>query len=159
MAPSCNLYLSEEDKKIYLSLKNRGENPSALFSKVLRQRAQELDSKTAEMKELQIYEGYESTSDEGTSKLEIVRFVGKRIAAGDLDYDPNMHSGLCRIRQVLYLTRKLNYLLYEQVIQYNEIIHRKTVIERGKPLPSMTLVPEIMNALGVQGEVGTFLDI
>lgn len=158
MAPSCNLYLSEEDKKIYLDLKGRGENPSAIFSKALWQRAQELDAKLEEMKEVLIYEGDESIHEEGVGLLVPVRFIGKKIASGTIEYDPQFNNGISLISQTLYLTKRLNYLLYEETSEYDKIYYRKTLIEKGKPLPRKKFASAILKVLGVQEDLGEIHD-
>jgi len=157
MAPSCNLYLSEEDKKIYQDLKKQGENPSALFSKAMRQRAAELDEKSAQMTSISILKGFESHY-ESIKQFELFKFVGKLIASGNVTPDDPVATDFISITQALYETRKGKMLLYEVVEAVGGRECRYRIIEKNKPLPA-PLADEVLKALGVQDEIGTFLDI
>lgn len=160
MAPSCNLYLSEEDKKIFLGLKTKGENPSALFSKAIRARDQELNADAAVMAPQTIYRGSEYFDHDGEKGIyEPIKFVGKEITKGVISYDPQRDRGLIDIEQILYKTQKGNFLIYEitRHIDYGKCDYH--VIEKGKPIPCIPMAAEVLKALGIQDDVGTFLDI
>ena len=156
--PKCTLYLSDDDNVVYQDLKKRGENPSAIFSKAINARLYELESKSADMKPIAIYRGVEYNQDQDSAPLEIVKFMGKELAKGVIGYDPQFDRGMISISQTLYVTQKGNYLLYEvtsHIDYYDYDFHK---IEKNKPIPSIVMAPEILNALGIQDDVGTFLD-
>ena len=156
--PKCTLYLSDDDNVVYQDLKKRGENPSAIFSKAIRVREQELNSKTVGMQPIPIFRG---SSEDGsdTSCLEMIKFVGKELARGSIKYDPQYADGYYELFQVLYLTQKGNYLLYEISCHTEINNYGYQVIEKNKPIPPMEMAPEIQAVLGIQDDVGTFLDI
>ena len=134
------------------------------MAKALREEVLKKDKNAEGMSKVQIRKGgyYYNTPEGDVSRYELIAFIGKEIANGVLKPDPELTDGLILVEQVLYLTRKGNYLLAgskEYVTGIERIEYSFRQFEKNKPIIMEGMAPEIMCAFESE-EVGeTFLDI
>lgn len=159
--PKCTLYMSDETQADYRKIKESGGNPSAIFAKALKAEIIEQDKSASDMVRVKIRVGKSIfDSPEGDlEKYEVFIFVGKLLASGTLNLDPQFNDQITEIRQFLYATRKGNYLLYEEVFAFQRNERKYRLIEKDKPIIMSRMAPEIMDALELGDGGGTFLDI
>ena len=159
--PKCTLYMSDETQADYQKIKKAGGNPSALFAKALKAEILKRDENSRDMDKVKIKVGKSIfDSPEGDiEKYEVFTFVGKLLASGTLNLDPQLNELITEIQQSLYATRKGNYLLYEEIFATQRTERKYRVIEKNKPIIMSRMAPEIIRALESGDDGGTFLDV
>jgi hypothetical protein len=160
--PSCNLYLSDSDYKYLEKFKKNGGNPSALFAKSLREEDIKQDKNAGEMNKIIIRIGT-AVHDHVEGDFENLKshyFYGKHLATGRLGQNVTDFNEL-EVKQDLYITRKGNYLLYEEthILGPERTEYSQRTFEKDKPITMSRMAPEIMDALDAGDDTGTFLDV